>query len=364
MEIDYSGVDGFTVDCLPGCGLCCLCQPEVLPLERAYFRKNHPKAMVRSRTSPGGFALALKKGRGSCVFLDGRKCGIYENRPTFCRQFPFHFYSGDRISVELDHSCRGVWQGSGADAGIEARALARDSMDRLRSALSQSAPVYGEFREICEDAGIWEDPSLARAQVSDNLGLFTEPSGLASVMAVSMGDARADLSAPPAPAGVDILGEAADAALGSLASNDPFESPVYCGKDNSWNLFTVRGDEVEWSVLDDDGDLHRRRGIPAGEVRIPPLDAAAAGILSGYVATLNSRESFLGSVYYAVDEFGYDEHLANAYLGSMAVSVADLLWRAGLLERALGLSGADLMREAIMFYDMDRLDSPTIGGFA
>lgn len=363
VEIDYSGVDGLKVGCLPGCGLCCLCQPEVLPLERAFFRKNHPKAMVRSRTSPGGLSLALKKGRGSCIFLNNRKCDIYSDRPTFCRQFPFHFYAGDRISVELGHSCRGVWQGV-SDAGTEARALAQVSMDRLRASLAESIPVYKEFREICVEAGIWEKPSLAREQVSANLGLFTDVPGLASVMVASMGETRADLSSLPEPSGIDILSEAAEAALGSLSSDDPFESPVYSAIDNSWNLFTVKSKEVVWSILDDDGDINKKGRIPVADVEIPALDTAAREILAKYVTTLNSRESFLGSVYYAVDDYGYEEYLPNAYFGTLAVSVADLLWRAGLLAKAFDLAGAQLIREAIMFYDMDRLDSPTIGGFA
>ena len=35
-----------------------------------------------------------------------------------------------------------------------------------------------------------------------------------------------------------------------------------------------------------------------------------------------------------------------------------------MLDRFMGVGcGAEGMREAIIFYDMDRLDAPTIGGF-
>ena len=29
--------------------MCCLCQPEVLPEERAFFRENYPERMIKTR---------------------------------------------------------------------------------------------------------------------------------------------------------------------------------------------------------------------------------------------------------------------------------------------------------------------------
>ena len=56
--------------------------------------------------------------------------------------------------------------------------------------------------------------------------------------------------------------------------------------------------------------------------------------------------------------------MANAYYGSVAVSALDLLWRASMMDHFMGTGmGADGIREAIIFYDMDRLDAPAIGAF-
>ena len=129
IEIDYSEVAGKKVECPPQCGMCCLCQPEVLPEERAFFRTKYPKCLVKTKSEDQHFALAMKKGKGSCVFLNGRRCDIYQNRTTFCRQFPFHFHVSDRVRVELDLSCRGVWSGNGTDAVAEAKALAEDAKE-------------------------------------------------------------------------------------------------------------------------------------------------------------------------------------------------------------------------------------------
>ena len=40
--VDYSEVAGKKAECIDGCGMCCLCQPEVLPSERVYLKENHP----------------------------------------------------------------------------------------------------------------------------------------------------------------------------------------------------------------------------------------------------------------------------------------------------------------------------------
>ena len=79
-EVDYSEVTGRKVDCPSECGMCCLCQPEVLPEERAFFRKNYPEHLVKIDAKPPYFALALKKGHGSCVFLQNRRWATTPSR--------------------------------------------------------------------------------------------------------------------------------------------------------------------------------------------------------------------------------------------------------------------------------------------
>ena len=167
IEIDYSEVAGKKTECPLQCGMCCLCQPEVLPEERAFFRTKYPKALVKSRCEDQHFALAMKKGKGSCVFLNGRKCDIYQNRTTFCRQFPFHFHVSDRVRVELDLSCRGVWSGNGSDAVAEAKALAEASERRIAMALKEASAVYKDFYAICRETGVMCDPSELRMSVSE-----------------------------------------------------------------------------------------------------------------------------------------------------------------------------------------------------
>jgi len=367
-NIDYSELAGWKMECLPQCGLCCLCQAEVLPPERPFFRKNHPRQLVKKDQPHSHLALALKKGKGSCVFLEDRRCSIYADRPAFCRQFPFHFHVGERVKVELDLSCRGLWTDNGSDAVVEARQLADIAMDRLAKAMKQAGSVYSEFHENCRIAGVYADPDVLRRQTKERLERFTELGFLGQLMLASYDDPEMGLQdADDKEFHYDYqeLEEAArEAALGSMASQDPVNIPVYCDGQWNWNLFMAHKDGIDWKVLTEEGDLQHRGFVQASQVGLLPLQPDGELLLRRYVGILNQRDSFLGNVYHLVDHFGYEDHVSNVYFGSMAVTVVDLIWRASMLSHFFGHKlDADGIREAIIFYDMDRLDAPTIGAF-
>ena len=367
VEIDYSEVADRKVECPPQCGMCCLCQPEVLPEERNYFRTKHPKALVKSRCEDQHFALAMKKGKGSCVFLNGRRCDIYQNRTTYCRQFPFHFYVSDRVRVELDLSCRGVWSEEGHDAIAEAKDLAAASDRRIAAALKEASAVYREFYSICRETGVMCDPSELRMSVSENVHKFTSLAYIAKVMDMSMEEPKMNLDNVNGDSKFDMkeLGDAArDAALGSMGSDNPLSVPVYCDKDWNWNMFMSNGNSIEWAVLDDDGDMHHKDFVDARDIGLKEPDEDGRKVLADYIMILNGRDSFLGSVFYNMDQLGYEDDMANSYYGSLAVTILDLLWRASMLDHFFHTGmGAEGMKEAIIYYDMDRLDAPAIGAF-
>lgn len=366
-EVDFSEIAGRTLECPPECGMCCLCQPEVLPLERPFFRKNHPDKMVMSRGPQQYTALALKKGRGSCVFLDGRRCQIYQDRPAYCRQFPLHLYASDRLQVELDLSCRGAWTGSGVPAVDEARAVLELAEGRIARAMEESSAVYSEFYANCREAGVMADPSGLRMSVSESLGMFCDYSYLGRIMDASQVEPVMSLRgvSPDREPDMKALEEAGmDTAMESMSSDDPLSVPVYCDGSWNWNMFMAVDGVIEWMVMDDEGELHHRAFADAEDIRLRTPDAGGEAVLRSYVSTLNGRDSFMGSVFSAMDENGYDDDMSNAYYGSLAVTVMDLLWRMSMLDHFMGTGcGADGVREAVIFYDMDRLDAPTIGAF-
>jgi Fe-S-cluster containining protein len=91
--------DGLRFECT-GCGKCCTGSPgfvfvtedemrsmaEVLNISLELFKRKY------TRMRGNRYALIEKKvseGQYDCIFLDGKKCQVYQNRPTQCRTFPF-----------------------------------------------------------------------------------------------------------------------------------------------------------------------------------------------------------------------------------------------------------------------------------
>jgi Fe-S-cluster containining protein len=368
IEVDYSEVRGRKAECPEGCGLCCLCQPEVLSDERQFFEKNHPKALVRSRGPEPYLALALKKGKGSCVFLNGRKCSVYNNRPTYCRQFPYHIYVGDKVKVELDLSCRGVWAGKGMDAESEAEEIVKKAESRIKEAVKEAGDVYREFYHNCEEAGVSGDPSQIRRSVEKNIESFLDPADIGKIMEMSTIEPIMTLDGiKGSPDDLEELNEAAmDTAVESMAADDPVNAPVYCGENMDWNIFLadMSSGRIDWMVLDDEGDITKKGSVKAADIRIKPLEPDGKEVLREYIRILNQRESFLGNVFSLMDANDYEDDMANAYYGCLSTTILDLLWRASLIDHFMGTGmGGKGIREAIIFYDMDRLDAPAIGAF-
>jgi hypothetical protein len=130
------------------------------------------------------------------------------------------------------------------------------------------------------------------------------------------------------------------------------------------NILLVRNNKVEWKIMDDQGDLQPVRSIDPRQVPLLEPEDGGEEVFIDYLRTLNRRDSMLGYAYYLVDDYGYEDPVANTYYGAMAAAALDLLWRSSLIAH---LRGGKLDREGmiegIIAYDMDRLDAPTIGAF-
>lgn len=86
--------------------------------------------------------------------------------------------------------------------------------------------------------------------------------------------------------------------------------------------------------------------------------------MADYLRVLNNRDSIVGSTYYLVDEYDYEDYFPNVYMGVLSTSMLDMIWRASLIAHVKGTKlDGDGVREGIIYYDMDRLDGPSIGAF-
>lgn len=369
LEVDMSELEGRAFTCDEKCGLCCLCQAEVLPHELPYFKKNHPSKVVMKEEPHRHAALALKGGDGPCSFLAAnRRCQIYADRPHYCRQFPFHLHVGTRVQVELDLSCRGVWYGGKEDALLAGGRLVEDNVEMLRRTMQDSRAVYRDFEANCTDAGIARAPEALRRDVAARISNLADLQYLAKALDQSAEDEEMErLPEPLASPEYDrreLESSARETGMESLSAEDVYSAPVYCDADGRWNILFVREGKVECSVMNDDGSLTPKRTIDPAEVPLQAPEGGGMEVFTSYLGTLNHRDSMLGYAYYLVDDYGYEDPVANTYYGAMAAAALDLLWRSSLIAFIRnGRLDRPGMIEGIIAYDMDRLDAPTIGAF-
>jgi len=370
LPLDLSELEGRRFVCQDPCKLCCLCQPECLPEEVDFFKKNYPNRLVLKKEPHKHYALALKKGQGSCSFLQGVRCEVYPHRPHFCRQFPFHIHVGSRAQIELDLSCRGVWLGQGEDAMTEGLRMVQEKEAEIRRTLKESVPVYREFTLNCQEAGLEIDVGKVRSQVAARLDELTDLRLIASLLEESVEEDELSIPGLKAKPLLDTktMGELSHSALemvtDSMAADELFQAPVYCAPDGSWNLFRVLGQKVEWHVLGVEGDVTKRGELPIKDIKLQQPEGRDRQVLRDYLKILNDRDSFMGYAFYLMDDYDYEDPWPNVYGGVLSTSVLDLLWRTALLAAFFpGMKDGERMREGIIFYDMDRLDAPTLGAF-
>ncbi len=127
--------------CLENCGMCCSYKVALLPAD---IRRIVKKGYDKDEFSDNEFLL--KKG-GYCVFLgQDLKCAIYEERPAYCRAFPF-YVEGDEIDIDL--SCPGVGQGS--EFRIKSDEYPSHGVQKIKDEVLQKLPGYvseDRFKEV------------------------------------------------------------------------------------------------------------------------------------------------------------------------------------------------------------------------
>jgi hypothetical protein len=277
---------------------------------------------------------------------------------------------GSRAQIELDLSCRGVWLNQGEEAMSEGLRLVQQNEDAIRKTLKESVPIYREFNNNCMEAGLEVDVSKVRAQVNARLEEMTDLRLIASLLEGSVEEDELDIPGLKAKPLLDgntfreLSQSALEMVTDSLAADELFQAPVYCAPDGSWNLFRVTGPKVERHQMDVNGDVRLLGELPIKEIKLRQPEGRDRQVLRDYLKVLNYRDSFMGYAFHLIDEYDYEDPWPNVYGGVFSTSVLDLLWRTSLIEAFFpGGKDGERMREGIIFYDMDRLDAPTLGAF-
>jgi len=241
--------------------------------------------------------------------------------------------------------------------------------EALATTLSDSRRIYAEFIQNCTESGIHTSVEILRSQVHMRIGKFSDLHFLARVLEMSTQEEKLDLAGVEINDGekidMDDLERAArETAMDSLSSTDPIAVPVYCDGAGQWNILESKNGKVEWSILDEEGDINPKGTIDPEDVRLVSPVEGGRDMLIDYLRILNSRDSMIGYAFFLVDDYGYEDQVSNVYFGAFATTVLDLLWRVSLLNTIHGgRSNRKGIMEGIIFFDMDQLDAPTLGAF-
>jgi Fe-S-cluster containining protein len=379
MDVDLSELDGKSFACLDGCGLCCLCQPEFSEAEARRASADPRLAQgltaerIDGRRTPHPGAARLQGGHGACYFLRGLRCGIYEIRPRFCRQFPVHVHASWRIQLNANLSCRGIAAGGDSLRVFGAGVLRSIPDDLLRAELDASRKRLRIFERDARDAGVWQDwkrMAVGAAMMARQAG---EPGGIGRLLAFA--DDEPEVAGMPMEKLATVIETTAEPDdLDDVAREGNCEAldldniawlPVYSAPDLSWNLAQFRGGKILWMRLEEGGTVETLRALDPREVRLLGRDSDALAVFGAYARTLAGRDHFLCYAAQVCADNDFADDLMTVYAGVMGTAMLDLWWRASLIGTVTGKTKIDgtLAREGVIAYDMDCLDAPTVGAF-
>lgn len=377
MGPDISDLNDLKYSCIDGCGLCCLCQPELSGEENQAFMKDPAlKPGVTGRTlegsRPKALSLKMKEDSGSCYFLRSRRCTIYEKRPKYCRLFPLQVFLGDRVQVVANLSCRGISPTCVgqplAQLVPEAEAWARRlGLEKEREEVQRS------YDELFEDY-LDNDPQRTRASLQEISKNMLVSLGLEGLIGRSLMYSSMDEEGPPISSlGVYFEGlKPPDLALPAIEGAREYFSgqmasalPVWTDKAFQWTTLRIRGDDLELCAVGDDGGLKILGRRPLSAQPLLPFDKEGGMAASQYARRIISRDLTYGHAAYLFLMDDGEEPLTKVYFGALGTVLLDFWFRTSAVAAlsGKGVLGPSEMAEGVIAFDMDYLDLPALGGF-
>lgn len=380
MMVDMSELDGRSFSCIDGCGMCCLCQPELSEEELKIFERDEflrsglTREHVDGRRSARPNAIKLQGNRGACYFLKNRRCTINEIKPNFCRQFPVHVHVLRRIQLIVNLSCRGVKANPTGSMKSYGKALISSIPEtRLTLELQEARKVADEFDERCKNAGIYQSPERTRSVATKLLPVISQSDGIAKLLAFAhrepdIGNTPEEdiiaeiLATPPAPDCEEI---ASESNYEMFDVDDFSRLPVYVDEDLRWTVFRSEGGMIEVGILEEEGTLRHLTSVGSDSIGLLRRTEDASAVFSEYARMQILRDPFYGNAASICDLHGYKHDFLTVFIGVLGTALLDLWWRASLIAGIKGKKTIDaaLAREGVIAFDMDHLDAPTIGAF-
>lgn len=366
VRIDARELSDQSFRCVEGCGFCCLCPAGLSPAEAGLLSTDpstrHGVTDAQGRHE-GEASLRLAGGTGACVFLSAdRRCGIYDRRPRPCRAFPYSTHLLEGVQVSLNRACPGTWPeagGKAALAGFDPRAFLSPEAE---ARAEEAKRVFEAFRARASAAGAFvaaEELRERHAWIPGALSLSILVGALSDV------ELARDVARPPSAGDARALRRVrAQILRAGFGEPDAIDFPIRVTRSLAWEAYRLQGGFVRRLALHADGRL-----LPTGQVSVRtldwlPADPPAQRLAQEHARVLLGRDHLYGLACWVVDRAEYRVNLAQAFEREYWNALGDLWLRASLLARFEGSDAIDarVMQEGVMFFDMDFLDNPTIGG--
>ncbi len=378
MDMDFSELEGHSYQCLDGCGLCCLCQPELDENELAEFRKAGldrwlTNYHVQGQRTDEPTAIKLQGGRGACHFLKNMRCQIHDIRPRPCRNFPVQVHLLRRVQLNANLACPGIERGGNGLSDFGKDIVSNIPKEDLEYFYRRTVARLREFDDRTLDFDVYQDPGALKELGTRLIDGMDGQDWISRLLAWSNEEfSNIDMKSPDLLA--SILKHSTEADIQIIASegnydhmdlDDLSQIPVFVEDGLEWTALRAVKGNIEVMRMEENGSLETLHTIPVDDIKLIDWTRDGAEIFQDYARLLNDRDPFMGYVYQVCADQDYQFDLTTVYLGAMATTMLDLWWRASLIGHIKGVKKLDdaLAKEGIRAYDMTCLCMPTIGEF-
>ncbi|NJD77663.1 MAG: YkgJ family cysteine cluster protein [Candidatus Methanoperedens sp.] len=278
-EVDLSPLKGLKFKCLEGCGFCCTFQPALKKAEYKFYQNNIRTkngvvlGCIKDPTSTERRSFSLKKGDiGSCIFLEGKKCKIYDIRPRICREFPIYISFNWRIQLDVNMSCRGLWQG---EKNRDVYSMGTELLSTLpinlkRENLYKFGKVYSN---LLKDFNDYIPPLKLREKLLEYI------KNMNIELSQDYENAKEHLKI-------------------HLDREKFFDLPSYVTKDLRWDFFKFKTDSIQRIQMNEKGDLGIIKSIDFSEIVIRSISPNAQNLIRDYLKRVVERDKFICHQYF------------------------------------------------------------------
>lgn len=370
VQADKTMLKGLSLKCLDGCAYCCLCPPEVMSQERDFFERNQPGALSETEMVHSGRrsqSIKLRGNIGACNFLKDKRCTLYEHRPHMCQQYPISIYVSRRIQPTPILSCRGLAPSNGTNLEKEFEEAAKFYDPKyLEKELRKCQRNFEIFKRKAERAGAFvsqEEIQKAFAAVAPKMAdIEIISKALAFANSEEPGNFLSRILSSPADDPTEYIREIESEVF---QQEDIVSLPVFIDGKLNWHIFRLEGKFIIEYDLRENGDMTPTNKLLFDEIALIGADEGAKQELARYLEFCLARDFFYDVAALAAMEENFERPMSKVYLELLAQTALSVWWRASLIAKTRGLKTIDreLMKDGIVFFDADFLDSDSIGEF-